>query len=206
MKLQQVKIGEMDISIPAYYGEMKAQPDDPENAKVFAVCSEHTMCFIRIYTIEEGAAMPLNQDAVIQGIHDCLAENQGLIQVECGKNYIYSIVKTHRGEMGGVQYTLTLDMKSDGCILHVQGFFDEDGMTGIRDTMVLELCHREGLVGKEDDFFYGWMSDPYDANYKRGLLMNLSEREEYDEMFPDFPLSLCSELARTLVAGKKKGA
>ena len=35
----------------------------------------------------------------------------------------------------------------------------------------------------------GWFKDPYDKNYKKGILMNLSENMEYDAMFPQHPLS-----------------
>ena len=34
-----------------------------------------------------------------------------------------------------------------------------------------------------------WFKDPYNENYKNGLLMNMSEKSEYDVMFPQHPLS-----------------
>ena len=50
----------------------------------------------------------------------------------------------------------------------------------------------------EDDPFVGWAKDPYDDTIREGALMNLSEREEFDEQFPGFPLSMCREFVRTV--------
>jgi hypothetical protein len=33
------------------------------------------------------------------------------------------------------------------------------------------------------------MKDPYDEKFDRGILMNLSEKREYDYSFPNHPLS-----------------
>ena len=54
-------------------------------------------------------------------------------------------------------------------ILNVQAFFEEIGTTGTRDSVVYEICRRQGLVGADGDFFKGWAKDPYDdtdAGYK----------------------------------------
>ncbi len=83
-------------------------------------------------------------------------------------------------------------------ILDVQAYFEEVGMTGERDTVVYDLCRRQGLVGNEDDPFAGWTRDPYDDSITEGALMNLSEQEQFDEYFPGFPLSMCREFVRAL--------
>ena len=44
----------------------------------------------------------------------------------------------------------------------------------------------------------GWTCDPYDEKIDRGALMNISEQERFDEMFPGFPLSMCRELVKFL--------
>lgn len=62
-------------------------------------------------------AMPFgNPQSVIDGIHECLGDNQGLITVECtktgsGEDAMYSIVKTVE-PLEGAQYCLTMDLGS----------------------------------------------------------------------------------------------
>jgi hypothetical protein len=79
---------------------------------------------------------------------------------------------------------------------HVNGQFVEAGMTGMRDTMVWELACRQGLVSISDDS--KWMFDSYDKTMHRPYMMNLSEKEEYDEMFPDHPLSQCRKFVKLI--------
>lgn len=130
---------------------------------------------------------------LIVGIHESLSDDQALIEVKAGKTkngrkYVLSIVKTKQ-ESHGVRYFLQMDVEYEGAALSVKGHFIESGMTGYRDTMVWELARREGIVSSTDNS--KWCFDPYDKTLKRPYLMNLSEKEEYDEMFPDHPLSQC---------------
>ena len=57
----------------------------------------------------------------------------------------------------------------------------------MRDAVGYEMAVRNGQVTGD---FEGWMQDPYDKNYTRGLRMNLSEAPEYDAVFPTHPLSI----------------
>ena len=50
-----------------------------------------------------------------------------------------------------------------------------------------------------DETVADWRFDPYDSDYKRGFLMNKSELEEYDELFPLHPLSMTREFVRTVL-------
>ena len=70
-------------------------------------------------------------------------------------------------------------------------------MTGLRDTTIWELARREGIVSSGDNS--KWCFDPYDKNLKRPYLMNLSEKEKYDEIFPDHPLSQCRKFVKLIV-------
>ena len=45
----------------------------------------------------------------------------------------------------------------------------------------------------------GWFKDPYDNSFKKGLLMNLSEKPEYDAMFPNHPLSILRNIIKFLI-------
>lgn len=83
--------------------------------------------------------------------------------------------------------------------IQISGYFDEIGTTGIRDVMVFEILRRKGKVNEDME---SWTADPYDPSVKTGFLMNISEREQYDEIFPDHPLSVVRSLIRHLT-GKK---
>jgi len=142
-----------------------------------------------------------NPQSIIDGIHKTLADNQALIEVRAGMtkrsyHYIYSIVKTKR-ESSGVQYFLLMQIMYGHVVLNIKAFFDERGMTGVRDTTIWELAYRDGIVSVKDDS--KWWFDPYDKNYKHPWLMNLSEKEEYDKMFPEHPLSQCREFANYVI-------
>ena len=47
----------------------------------------------------------------------------------------------------------------------------------------------KGVVKTENNKLVGWFKDPYDESYTKGVLMNLSEKEEFDEIFPNHPLT-----------------
>jgi len=197
MNTQKIDVSGMLITIPAYYQKWNSMPEDPPDSVSYGVQTENSMCFVLIFPIAASQAMPRDQKTVIDGIRQCLGENQGLIQVEATEDYVYSIVKTLQ-QPHGVQYCLTYHRFYQNSILHVHAFFDEAGMTGIRDSMVYEYCRKENIVGSDDDPFMGWSQDPYDKNIKHGALMNISEQEKFDDKFVGFPLSMCREFIRAL--------
>lgn len=197
MDYQEVSIRNHTIQIPVYYQKVDSLPDDPEESIPFMIQTENASCFVLAFPIPLTKAMPQDKEVVISSIRSFMGANQGLIQVEADDDKVYSIVKTLKQE-GGVQYTLTCHKYFQDCALCIQGFFDEIGTTGLRDTIVYEMCRRNNLVGTEDEPFKGWTCDPYDASIREGALMNLSEQEIYDDKFPDFPLSMCRELVRML--------
>jgi hypothetical protein len=45
----------------------------------------------------------------------------------------------------------------------------------------------------------GFWQDPYDPMLKKDYLMNDTERAEWDEMFPDHPLSKLREMTRFII-------
>lgn len=183
---------------------LKSLPDDPPGLRCYGIETEGTSVFVTVAPIDRARAMPFdNPKAVVDGIHNALADDQGIVEVangtvgECGR-YIYSIVKT-AGQPSGVQYCLTLHVDVNGELTAVQGFFSERGVTGMRDAMVLEQCVRAGTISPPD--MKGWTFDPYDPSRRRGLLMNLSEKAEYDQAFPTHPLSELRDIIRFLVQG-----
>ncbi|RFZ76022.1 hypothetical protein DS742_25815 [Lacrimispora amygdalina] len=198
MDIQELHVNGKSVSIPKYYQRVDSMPDDPEGSLPYMVQTENAACFALIFPVDESQSLPRTQDELIAGIRQFLGENQGLIEAIAETDYVFSIVKTLK-QPSGVQYVLTYQKFYPEFILNIQAFFEETGMTGIRDNVVYEMCRRQNIVGTEDDPFSGWTQDPYDANVKTGALMNISEQKQFDEKFPGFPLSMCREFVRTLV-------
>ena len=188
------------LKMPDYYVQVDAMPEDPENSVPMCAQSNSANIFTIAYPIDVMQAMPFeNPQLVIDGIHEALSDDQGLIEVGSGYTkadapYIYSIVKT-KMEPTGVQYILTYQIREKKYAVNLQGFFDEAGVTGQRDAMIYAALQNQGLLAADLE---GWMKDPYDPDYSRGLLMNLSEQVQYDEAFPEHPLSMARELVHFL--------
>ena len=171
-------------------------PDDPEGSEPYMAQTDTAGIFVMLFPIPAQNSMPYdNAQAVIDGIHSALGEDQGLIEVDTGetgkgRRYIYSIVKTLK-QPSGVQYTLTMHVEYANHTECVQGFFDEINTTGLRDSAVLS-----SFLGESGGDMTGWFCDPYDPEYKKGVPMNASEQKELDTHFPDHPLSKARELIR----------
>lgn len=141
---------------------------------------------------------PQDLQGLIDRIHTGLAENQGIIEAKNGKtkrgyDYIYSIVKSHisqDGMPGGVNYFLRLNLFTEKTGLEIYGSFEEQGMTGMRDSTIYSVACSQGLCEFGGE---GWNIDPYDPTYEKGNRMNLSEKEGIDCMFPEHPLSMARE-------------
>lgn len=205
MGIQTVVINGMSLEIPDYYQKVDSMPDDPKDSVPCLAQTEMAICFALLSPIEISEAMPQDKDTVLRSVRHFLNEKQGIIQVEVTDNSVYTIIKTLK-EPAGVIYTLTYQRFFTDSVLNVQTFFEEAGTTGIRDSMAYELGRKENLVGNDDDPFFGWTGDPYDKDYKKGALMNLSEQEAFDEVFPESPLSMCRELLRCLESDKNSNS
>lgn len=184
--------------VPTDYQKLDSLPENPEGCVSYGKQTENALCMVSIYPIAPEDAMDFNdKKALIDWIHHTLAENQALIEVENGRRisgfpYIYSIVKTYNGEEEGVGYTLILDflLRPNSSIVRVQGFFQEFGVTGVRDASVFAHLSQEDKGFSEDKWFF----DPYDPDSEAPYKMNQSELAEYDDLFPDHPLSQCRML------------
>lgn len=197
MKYQSVTINGRTVTIPENYQKVDSMPGDPADSIPYMVQTGNAMCFALIFPVVESRSLPRTKEALISGIRQFLGTNQGLIQVEAAGDHVYSIVKTLK-EPSGVQYILTYQKFFPEFILNIQAFFEEIGTTGIRDSVVYEICRRQNLVGMGDDPFAEWTKDPYDETIREGALMNLSEQEQFDEQFPESPLSMCREFVMAL--------
>lgn len=182
----------LTIQLPTEFEVLPPLPEDPDGSLSYGKDTSGSTCIIQSYPIQEDDAMPMDDTKpIIDGIHKSLGDRQGLIEVSNGttrysKKYVYSIVKNGR-PLSGIDYILTMHLVKGGKALCVKGQFEERGKTGIRETTVYEYAIREKLI--TDIGGEGWMKDPYDENYKHGLLMNLSEEKKHDHSFPRHPLS-----------------
>lgn len=199
MDTQVITVNNEEITIPFYYEQIEPSPDMPEGSDVYMTQTENAVCYMVVFAADENGALPRDKDALINVVRSCLDDNQGIIKVEAQEDYVYSIIKRLL-EPSGVEYVWVYQKFYPEFVLTIQGFFREGDTTGIRDNTVFAMLRGKGLIGSEEDPFDGWCQDPYDADITEGALMNASEEEEFDEMFPDFPLSLCRELIRTVIA------
>lgn len=188
------------VNMPQDYQLVKNMSDDPDFCQTYMKRTADCLGLVQLFPIPRQASMEFgDKQVVIDRIHRSLAENQALIEVGSGErvgdfHYIYSIIKTHK-ELSGVQYHMMLDVIYGDAVLRVNAFFDEIGSTGIRDVNVLNILCYEGNISIDDKVkMSSWQQDPYDKNLVRPYLMNLSEKREYDAMFPDHPLSQCRAL------------
>lgn len=193
---------ELMINVPSDFQKVNTLPEDPVNSVAYVKQTQLSNMFLMMYPINNQNAMPYgNEKEVVDGIHGALAEGQGLIEVLSGttknqKRYIYSIVKTKLNP-SGMQYVLTMHIDMNDHSVNIQSYFDEVGMTGLRDTTIMNKMINEGKITPSN--MDGWFKDPYDENYKKGLLRNESEKPEYDAMFPQHPLSETRNFIKYLV-------
>lgn len=187
------------LTMPESYQKLNNMPDDPEGAVSYGMKTALCASFIQAFPIGMNRAMDFRDvQPTIDGIHKTLSDTQALIEVKIGITkhdypYAYSIIK-NKIEPSGVNYFMLLQVAYGHAVLNIKAFFEEIGTTGIRDTMIWELAYRQGIV--TDNKNSKWWFDPYDKDYKHPFLMNLSEKEEYDELFPDHPLSQCRKFVK----------
>ena len=192
------------VKMPTDYQLVKNMPEDPNCCLNYVKQTSNSTNFVQLFPIARQSAMGFcDEPALIDNIHKSLSENQALIEVGSGKkggnyHYIYSIIKNKK-EPSGVQYFMLLDVLYGEAVLRVKAFFDEHGMTGGRDTTVFEIMLREGIVSFKGGEVCGWTRDPYDLDYSRKYLMNLSEEKRFDQFFPEHPLSQCRALLQHIV-------
>jgi hypothetical protein len=91
-----------------------------------------------------------------------------------------TIVKIKQ-EPCGMTYVAAATVPFAQCSFVAKVQCPERGLTGIRDTAV---AAKLGLVGAS-----GWASDPYMSRVRNPILRNRSDDQEWDDVFPEHPLS-----------------
>ena len=115
-----------------------------------------------------------------------------IIEVSKLKIDSYTVIKTifkFKLSPSGVVYIGSYTIPFEKCSYVIKIQCPEIGTTGVRYSAVFELALRKGLVEICNNSVKGWIKDPYDENIDLPYMMNLSEKEEYDKMFPEHPLS-----------------
>ena len=143
-----------------------------------------------------------SKEMIIKCFHEGMTSQMALI--ECGvglsnhgNNYAYRISKSKMDQDGltTISYNLALNIKLDTDHYYIDGSFIEKGMTGLRDSLGLELFKKklqEEHPEKEfamDEVLKLYYRDPYDDTIQNEFLMNASETKEMDASFPKHPLS-----------------
>ncbi len=201
--------GRDTILVPKEYKKIRTNTDDmglPKEAIVYSNQTDGTQALLVSFAVSEHESMPFdNTESIISELHESLDENSGIIEVnngitKKGRSYVYDIIKhsmTADGSNLGNAYILNINVKYEKSIQFINASFSECGMTGYRDATGYELFRRFNNGGESG--FDGWCSDPYDPSYQKGFLMNMSERYELDDQFPDHPLSHARKLVEYIV-------
>jgi len=132
--------------------------------------------------------------------------NGGLVEVDLSKKDKISFVKTIfklPQEHSGITYiaSLTIPFKNCSFVLKVQAA--EVGMTGMREALIGDRLTSINIISVDENGYSNWFSDPYDSNFKGGLLMNKSEQDNYDNEFPNHPLTQARKLIKQIENGLK---
>ena len=150
------------------------------------------------WPVTEQESLPLSDTkGLVQQFHDEMDDHQGLITVKSGltpkgNRYVYVIQKMcfvdeQGNQEGPTDYELKFNIRINGKIHFINGSFRaRDKVPGSRAGMLylMSLGSSELQLKAED-----WVRDPYDPNRNKGFLMNWTEDEKYDGLFPYHPLS-----------------
>ncbi len=167
--------------------------------------TERTSAMLFCCAATREASMPFDDnDRIIRDIHRDMRENEGLIEVKNdltkkGRKYVYIIFKnsmvSENGFPQGNEYSMNINIQFENSIQFINSSFAECGMTGERDAMGMEMYIRAKNIDI-DKALETWQEDPYDPTYKKGFLMNRSEQDIFDEIFPWHPLSEARKFMR----------
>ena len=144
-------------------------------------------------SIEE--SLSFDKKKVIEDYHSDMDDNVGLICVRSGytrkgTRYVYAIRKIRcfdeEKEVKYTDYTLNFNIRINGIIYFINGSFHSTGEVGGTRYPLDVLRNGSSELKLESE---EWQKDPYDETFTKGFLMDWTEDEKYDGMFPDHPLS-----------------
>jgi hypothetical protein len=141
-----------------------------------------------------------------------MARPGGIVSVDpytVGSHPAIQIV--YKREQGsGYRYTGILVIKFGEYWCQVTVVCGEKGMTGIREAVLTPRLLEDGRIKIRKHPFYlrlfkrssgyleGWFADPYDPRYRGINLRSIADNEEYDDEFPNHPLSRLRSTLKTV--------
>jgi len=131
--------------------------------------------WIREQAVQEGGGLILCED----------------LKTENGLEGYESITKNPREGTTGMDYIYFLNLNNyeEQKLYQIRVKIFEMNPTGLRDNMSMHpICEIANIDMGELLGLY--RQDPYQAEFKMGNMMNISERAEFDEFFPFHPLSI----------------
>lgn len=192
----QTTIDNVTLSVPEAYDLVPPAPYDTPGTATFLRTTPGAICHLELAPVCPADALPFDDvTAIVSEIHGHIDDDQGLINADTGTTaaglpFAYSIVRTNL-DHGCMRYGLKLHPKTDRGVVGVRGGFDTEGVSSYRDSLVLSKLQKRPDV---------WFSDPFDASFPLGSVMNHSELPQYDADFPDHPLTLLRAFVRDFVA------
>lgn len=183
------------ISVPTFGWETVEQNDE---RIVWVNPEQSALISLYFFNIPPNLPTVKNVEELRNFYRQSVAESGGgLVEVSVFKLHgipsVKTIFKMPQPERG-MTYLASVTIPFENCSFVIKAQAVEVGTTGIRDNLVLSQFLQTGEVTFDDDGLKNWFEDPYDASFREGALMNKSEREEYDNEFPDHPLSVVRHL------------
>lgn len=160
------------------------------------------------WPVTEQESLPLSgTENLVRQFHSDMDDNQGLISAKCGitpkgNRYAYVIRKMRflddeGNQNGPTDYELNFNIRIKGKIHFINGSFQSrDRVPGKRAGMLylMSLGSSEIKLQAEQ-----WTRDPYDPDREKGFLMDWTEDEKYDGLFPYHPLSELRKFVRFVI-------
>lgn len=202
---------------PKGYGKYK-QPmpkEIPDPKKGCSILTDSCNGLVLSWIVPSSETM--NYDSVEETVkifRTQVGDNCGIIEckngaTKKGHKFIYNIWKikidTGDNSIPDISYNLNINIKVGEYDYFINSNFSEVGMTGMRDSvglMKLEQAFKfkypDGNYTQED-VLKAFYFDPYDKENRKGLLMNVSETDIFDEAFPKHPLSEARKYAKWII-------
>ena len=195
----------ISFSLP---GWKEIAPDD--NARAAGVLREWgndeggQLCVFR-FDKEPDLVAPLSDMDALRGYyrHMMADRNGAIVSVDCvdvaGLPALRAVFKVKQ-DPHGMTYIGSYTFPFDTFSYVIRIICPEIGTTGLRDAMVADKCGWT-VDGPDPQF----QQDPYDPNFKASVLRNKSDDEEWDELFPEHPLSRIRAALKSIAASCRVG-
>ncbi len=202
-KFNKPKLTIDSVQIPNFNWDLE---DNTQEKKMWYNPAYPMALSLNFFAIEPDIPSIQNIEIIRQYYRAAIAQaGGGLVEVELEKlNGIDSIKTIFKipQQPTGMSYlaSYTIPFKKYSYVIKIQA--QEAGMTGMRDNIIANQLMQEGIISVDETGYTGWFEDPYDPNFEggAGVLMNKSEATQYDEMFPEHPLSQCRKLMKEIAA------